>query len=65
MDLAHWIERHARFAPGAVAIRFEGREIAYAELACSIRNAAAVLAERGVKPGDAVAYLGQIGRAHV
>lgn len=58
MDLAHWIERHARFAPDAVALRFGGREIAYAELARSIRRAAAVLAERGVKPGDAVAYLG-------
>jgi len=58
VDLSHWIERHARFAPGAAAIRFDGREIAYAELAQSIRRAAAVLAARGVRRGDAVAYLG-------
>ena len=58
MDLAHWIERHARFAPGAVAIRFDGREIAYAELAQSVERAAGALAARGVRRGDAVAYLG-------
>ena len=58
MDLSHWIERHARFAPGAVAIRFEGGEIRYAELAQRVRCAAAVLAERGVGRGDAIAWLG-------
>jgi fatty-acyl-CoA synthase len=58
MDLAHWIERHARFAPQAVAIRFEGDEIGYAELAQRIERAAAVLAGLGVRRGDAVAYLG-------
>ena len=58
MDLSHWIERHARFAPGTVAIRFEGADIAYAELARRIRCAAAVLADRGVGRGDAVAWLG-------
>ncbi|MDH4172934.1 MAG: AMP-binding protein [Betaproteobacteria bacterium] len=58
MDLSHWIERHARFSPGAVALRFEGEAIGYAELAHRIRRAAAALAGRGVKRGDAVAYLG-------
>ncbi|TAK54019.1 MAG: long-chain fatty acid--CoA ligase [Gammaproteobacteria bacterium] len=58
MDLSQWIERHARFAPRAPALRFEGREITYAELAGRIRRAAAVLAGLGVGPGDAVAYLG-------
>jgi fatty-acyl-CoA synthase len=58
MDLSHWIERNARFAPGALAIRFEGENISYAELARRIRCAAAVLAEIGVTRGDAVAYLG-------
>ena len=58
MDLSNWIERHARFAPEAVAIRFEGEDIAYAELARRIRCAAAVLADRGVGRGDAVAWLG-------
>jgi len=58
VDLSHWIERHARFAPGAAAIRFEGAAISYAELARRIRCAAAVLADSGVARGDAVAYLG-------
>ena len=58
MELSHWIERHARFAPNAVAIRYDGREIAYAELALRIRRAQAALVEQGVEPGDAVAYLG-------
>jgi fatty-acyl-CoA synthase len=58
MDLAHWIDRHARFAPQSVALRFAGREISYAELARRIERAAAVLAQRGTKPGDAIAYLG-------
>jgi fatty-acyl-CoA synthase len=58
MDLAHWIDRHARFAPDAIALRFQGREIRYAELARMIERAAAVLARRGTRPGDAIAYLG-------
>jgi len=58
MDLSHWIERHARFAPDAVAIRFDARAIAYAELAGRVRAAAAHLARLGVRRGDAVAWLG-------
>jgi fatty-acyl-CoA synthase len=58
VDLSHWIERHARFSPGAAAIRFEGRAISYAELAQRVRGAAGVLAARDVRRGDAVAYLG-------
>ena len=58
MDLSHWIERQARFAPYAVALRFEGEGIGYAELARRVRCAAAVLADLGVARGDAVAYLG-------
>jgi fatty-acyl-CoA synthase len=58
VDLSQWIERHARFAPGAAAIRFDGAAISYAELARRIRCAAAVLADAGVARGDAVAYLG-------
>ncbi|MBM5812138.1 MAG: long-chain fatty acid--CoA ligase [Gammaproteobacteria bacterium] len=57
-DLSQWLERHARFAPRAPALRFNGQEISYAALAERIRHAAAVLAERGVAPGDAVAWLG-------
>jgi len=58
VDLSHWIERHARFAPGAVAIRFEGAAISYAELARRVARATAVLAGLGVKRDDAVAWLG-------
>jgi fatty-acyl-CoA synthase len=58
VDLSHWIERHARFAPRSVAIRYAGGDIGYAELAVRVRRAAAALAERGVEPGDVVAYLG-------
>jgi fatty-acyl-CoA synthase len=58
VDLSHWIERHARFAPGAVAIRFEGAAISYAELARRVARVAAVLAGLGVKRDDAVAWLG-------
>jgi fatty-acyl-CoA synthase len=58
VDLSHWIERHARFSPGAAAIRFEGRAISYAELAQRVRGAAGMLAARDVRRGDAVAYLG-------
>jgi fatty-acyl-CoA synthase len=58
VDLSHWIERHARFSPAALAIRFEGRDLSYAELADRIRRAATVLAAAGVRKGDAVAFLG-------
>ncbi|MDH4188674.1 MAG: long-chain fatty acid--CoA ligase [Betaproteobacteria bacterium] len=58
MDLSHWIERHARFAPRDVAIRFDGEDLGYAELDDRVRRAAAVLAGLGVRRGDAVAYLG-------
>jgi fatty-acyl-CoA synthase len=58
VSLSGWIERHARFAPGACAIRFGGADITYAELSARVRNAAGALAARGVNAGDAVAYLG-------
>lgn len=58
MDLSHWMERHARFAPASPAVRFEGRTLTYTELAERIRTAAGVLAARGVQSGDVVAYLG-------
>lgn len=58
MDLAHWIERHARFAPRAVALRFEGEEIRYAELAQRVERAAAALAGMGVRRGEPLAWLG-------
>ena len=58
MDLSDWIERHACFTPDAVAIRFGGAAISYAQLAQRIERASAALAALGVGPGDAVAFLG-------
>ncbi|MCZ7658515.1 MAG: AMP-binding protein [Xanthobacteraceae bacterium] len=58
MDLAHWVERHAAFAPGKAALRFEGRDLGYADFAARVRRAAARLAALGVAQGDVVAFLG-------
>ncbi len=58
MDLSQWIERHAAFAPDQTAIRFAGTDVTYADFAKRIARAAAILAELGVRPGDAVAFLG-------
>jgi indoleacetate---CoA ligase len=58
MDLAHWIERQAAFAPARCAIRFAGREISYAALAARIDAVARALAAAGVGTGDRVAFLG-------
>ena len=58
MDLSHWIERNARFAPGRCAVRFAGHDISYAELEARIERATAALAAAGVGAGDVVAYLG-------
>ena len=56
--LGSWPERRARMTPGRVAVMFEGRATTYAELGDRVRRLAAVLRERGVAPGDRVAYLG-------
>ncbi|MCC6468273.1 MAG: AMP-binding protein [Alphaproteobacteria bacterium] len=59
MTLAAWLERHAAATPGKTAIRFEGRMIDYAEIERRVRAIAALLAaDRGINPGDRVAYLG-------
>jgi fatty-acyl-CoA synthase len=58
VDLSHWIERHARFAPRAPAMRFEGAQIGYGELAQRVSSAATALAALGVQRGDTVAFLG-------
>jgi len=58
MDLSHWIEGHARISPGAIAIRFGGEDISYAQLARRVTRAAAALTGLGVRRGAAVAYLG-------
>jgi indoleacetate---CoA ligase len=59
MDLAHWIERSAAFAPDKLAIRFADRDLSYAAFAERIRLTGARLAALGVGRGDVVAYLGR------
>lgn len=58
MDLSHWIERHAAFTPDKTAIGFAGRSLTYADFAQRIERAAAIVAQLGVRRGDAVAFLG-------
>ena len=58
MDLSHWIERHAAFTPEQTAIGFAGRSLTYADFAQRIGRAAAILAQLGVRQGDAGAFLG-------
>ena len=58
MDLSQWIAQHASRTPARTALRFEGRDISYAELAAQIDGIAAALAARHVRPGDRVAWLG-------
>jgi fatty-acyl-CoA synthase len=59
MDLAHWIERSAAFAPDKLAIRFADRDLSYAGFAERIRQTGTRLAALGVERGDVVAYLGR------
>ncbi len=59
MNIANWIDQHAAFSPQKIAIRFEGREITYAEMAREVETAAQVLKwELGVGRGDRIALLG-------
>ena len=58
MNLARIIERHAAFAPGQVALHFEGEDISYPQLWQRVEQATAVLQSAGVRPGDRVAWLG-------
>jgi len=59
MNLSSWIERQADFVPEKCAIRFEGQDLSYAELANRISHLTAALAnELEVRHGDRVAYLG-------
>ena len=59
MTLSGWIERQADFRPDKCAIRFNGCNLSYAELASSInRLADALKRELGHGHGDRIAYLG-------
>ncbi|NNM73433.1 AMP-binding protein [Enterovirga aerilata] len=58
MNLADVIRRNAAFAPGKVALRFEGGTISYGALSGRIEATAALLAgEFGIGKGDRVAIL--------
>jgi fatty-acyl-CoA synthase len=58
MNLADFVERHADFAPGRVAISFADADYDWAWLANAVRRLAGRLAGRGIGPGDRVAHLG-------
>ncbi len=56
--LGSWPSRRARIAPHRPALVEGDRTVTYAELADRAARLATVLADRGVGPGDRVAYLG-------
>ncbi|MFE2872020.1 long-chain fatty acid--CoA ligase [Embleya sp. NPDC059259] len=56
--LGTWPARRARISPERTAIVEAGRALTYAALAKRTARLAGHLAERGVRPGDRVAYLG-------
>jgi fatty-acyl-CoA synthase len=56
--LGSWPARRARIAPHRPALVEGERAVTYAELADRTARLAAVLRDRGVRPGDRVAYLG-------
>ena len=57
-DLASWIDRWAGHQPDALAIEFEESRTSYRELSLRVADVAAWLHDRGVGPGDRVAWLG-------
>lgn len=59
MNLSHWIEHQASEQPQKCAIRFEGQDLSYSEVASKADRLADALGnELDVTHGDRVAYLG-------
>ncbi len=59
MDISGWTAHRAAWSPEKVAVRFEVREITYAQLEVQVaRLAGALVGGLGVQQGDRVAYLG-------
>jgi fatty-acyl-CoA synthase len=56
--IGSWPARRARKTPHRTALIFEGRSVSYAELHDRVLRLARVLRERGIGPGDRVAFLG-------
>ncbi len=56
--LAGWIDHWAQHRPGHPAVVFEGASVTYRELAGRATALARELVERGVGPGDRVAFCG-------
>ena len=57
---AHWVDhvaRHAYTIPDAVALKFEGESITWAQLHGRVRSLAAAFAGHGVSRGNRVAVL--------
>jgi indoleacetate---CoA ligase len=61
MDLSHWIERQAAFAPDKTALVCAGRRLSYRDLAQAIERTAFALAARGVGRGHRVVHIGYNG----
>jgi fatty-acyl-CoA synthase len=57
MNISHWIEQHAAYAPAKLAIAAEGRDVSYRELALEIGRLAGGLQALGIGRGDRVAIL--------
>ncbi|WP_436772520.1 acyl-CoA synthetase [Yinghuangia sp. YIM S09857] len=58
VGLGSWPRRRARILPHSVAFRQDARTWTYGQLADRVERLAGGLAERGVRKGDRVAYLG-------
>ena len=58
LQLADWLETNAANVPQKTALRYEGRDISYAQLAQLQRDYVQALAAAGVVRGDCVACLG-------
>jgi fatty-acyl-CoA synthase len=60
MEISSWIAHRALWSPEKTALRFEGREITYAQLEAQVAHLAGGMAsELSVHQGDRIAYLGQ------
>ena len=58
MDISGWIARWGGWTPHKAALRFEGREVSYADLERKVAATAGWLRANGVSRGDRVGYLG-------